>query len=92
MEAADDNERQELISLAKYSRVFPISRTDFTPAETTAIGARPSSLKSQLMSKVTSAPRWTPPIPPVDKGIVIFILPHIGKQAGAGTLISLTNL
>ncbi len=43
----------------------------FGPAHTTAIGVRPSSSRSDEMSKVgfgpPSAPRWTPPIPPVAK-------------------------
>ena len=58
------------------------SRIAFGPAHTTAIGVRPSSSRSDEMSKVAavcggaagrspaappSAPRWTPPIPPVAK-------------------------
>jgi len=51
----------------RYSKVFAMSRIDLTPAETTATGVRPSSVRSALTSKVVSAPRWTPPIPPVTK-------------------------
>ena len=47
----------------------------FGPAQTTATGVRPSSSRSDEMSKVgaavepgtPSAPRWTPPMPPVAK-------------------------
>lgn len=49
----------------KYSRVLGMSRMALTPAQTTATGFRPSSMRSELTSRVTSAPRWTPPIPPV---------------------------
>lgn len=42
-----------------------MSNIDLTPEQTTATGVRPSSIKSVLISKVISAPRWTPPIPPV---------------------------
>lgn len=34
----------------KNSKVRPISRMDLTPAETTAMGVRPSSVRSALMS------------------------------------------
>lgn len=49
----------------KYSKVLPISRIDLMPEQTTATGVRPSSIRSALMSRVNSAPLWTPPIPPV---------------------------
>lgn len=52
-------------TLARYSKVLPISRIDLTPEQTTATGVRPSSVMSALTSKVSSAPLWTPPIPPV---------------------------
>ncbi len=42
-----------------------MSRIDLAPAQTTATGVRPSSSRSAEMSKVSSAPRWTPPMPPV---------------------------
>lgn len=51
--------------LTKYSNVFSTSNIDLTPEQTTATGVCPSSTKSVLISKVCSAPRWTPPIPPV---------------------------
>ena len=44
-----------------------MSRMLFTPAQTTATGVRPSSVRSALTSKVCWAPRWTPPRPPVTK-------------------------
>ena len=49
------------------SKVLGMSRIDFAPAETTATGVRPSSIRSAEMSKLASAPRCTPPIPPVAK-------------------------
>lgn len=42
-----------------------LGRTDLAPAQTTATGVRPSSVKSALTSNVDSAPLWTPPMPPV---------------------------
>lgn len=51
--------------LTRYSNVFSISNIDLTPEQTTATGVRPSSSKSVLISKLFSAPRWTPPMPPV---------------------------
>ena len=53
--------------LTRYSSVFSMSSIDLTPAETTATGVRPSSVRSALTSNVVSAPRWTPPMPPVTK-------------------------
>src|SRR4051794_29206907 len=49
------------------SRVRGRSRIDFAPAETTVTGVRASSSRSAEMSNVVSAPRWTPPMPPVAK-------------------------
>ena len=51
--------------VSKYSRVFGISRIDLTPAQMTPTGVFESSRRSAEMSKVYSAPRCTPPIPPV---------------------------
>ena len=51
--------------LTKNSRVLGISRMDLTPEQTTAIEVRLSSFKSALISILNSAPRCTPPIPPV---------------------------
>jgi hypothetical protein len=42
-----------------------MSRIDFTPAQTTATGVRASSSRSAEMSKLSPAPRCTPPMPPV---------------------------
>ncbi len=42
-----------------------MSRIDLTPAHTTATGVRASSCKSAEMSKLSAAPRCTPPMPPV---------------------------
>src|SRR3954447_4496096 len=57
--------------VSRYSSVAGTSRMAFGPAHTTAVGVRPSSSRSEEMSKVAegppSAPRWTPPIPPVAK-------------------------
>ena len=44
-----------------------MSRIDLAPAQTTATGVRESSTRSAEMSKVSSAPRCTPPMPPVAK-------------------------
>ena len=42
-----------------------MSKIDFTPALTTHTGVFASSVRSALISKVYSAPLWTPPNPPV---------------------------
>jgi hypothetical protein len=42
-----------------------MSRIDLTPAQTTATGVRASSSRSAEMSKLSPAPRCTPPMPPV---------------------------
>src|SRR5216684_3495757 len=42
-----------------------MSRMDFTPAETTVIGVLDSTVRSADSSKVSLAPRCTPPRPPV---------------------------
>ena len=54
-------------SVSRVSRVSPMSRIDFTPADTTATEVWPSSVRSAEMSKVCWAPRCTPPSPPVTK-------------------------
>ena len=38
----------------RYSSVLPISRIDLTPADTTATGVRPSSVKSALTSRAVN--------------------------------------
>mmetsp|Transcript_40864 Transcript_40864/g.91680 ORF Transcript_40864/g.91680 Transcript_40864/m.91680 type:complete len:242 (-) Transcript_40864:235-960(-) len=53
--------------VSKYSSVLGMSRMDFAPAQTTATGVRPSSVRSAETSQLSSAPRWTPPMPPVTK-------------------------
>src|SRR6187200_538922 len=66
--------------VSRYSRVAGTSRMALGPAQTTATGVRPSSSRSDEMSKVgwdpvppdagatpARAPWWTPPIPPVAK-------------------------
>ena len=57
--------------VSRYSSVSGTSRIAFGPAQTTAIGVRASSSRSELMSSdgaaPPTAPRWTPPIPPVAK-------------------------
>lgn len=45
----------------------PRSSRLFAPAQTTPTGVFASSWRSAEMSKVSCAPRWTPPIPPVAK-------------------------
>ena len=47
------------------SNVRGMSRMDLAPAQTTATGVRPSSVRSAETSRVCSPPRWTPPTPPV---------------------------
>src|SRR5215469_7395827 len=44
-----------------------MSRIDFTPAETTVIGVRPSTVRSADSSNESAKPRCTPPSPPVAK-------------------------
>ncbi len=44
-----------------------MSRIDLTPAQTTATLVWASSCRSAEMSKLVSAPRCTPPMPPVTK-------------------------
>ena len=59
--------------VSRYSSVAGTSRIAFGPAQTTAIAVRPSSSRSDEMSSdagapvadASSAPRWTPPMPPV---------------------------
>ena len=41
-----------------------------TPAHITETGVLESSVKSAEISKVVSAPLWTPPIPPVTKTLI----------------------
>ena len=53
--------------VSKYSKVKPISKIDFTPAETIATFVVDISVKSAEISIEFSAPRCTPPIPPVTK-------------------------
>ena len=53
--------------VSRYSSVRPRSRIDLAPAHTTATGVRASSCKSADTSNVRSAPRCTPPMPPVAK-------------------------
>src|SRR5215469_14431022 len=47
------------------SSVAGMSRMDLTPAETTVTGVRDSTVRSADSSKVSPAPRCTPPRPPV---------------------------
>ena len=42
-----------------------MSRIDFTPEQTTTIGVSARTSRSADTSKVSAAPRWTPPRPPV---------------------------
>mmetsp|Transcript_19724 Transcript_19724/g.54232 ORF Transcript_19724/g.54232 Transcript_19724/m.54232 type:complete len:229 (+) Transcript_19724:1266-1952(+) len=53
--------------VSRYSSVFGMSRIDFAPAQTTATGVRPNSVRSAETSHDSSAPRCTPPMPPVTK-------------------------
>ncbi len=48
----------------------PTSRIDFTPAHTTSTPVRDSVVRSADSSKVSCAPRWTPPRPPVAKTVM----------------------
>ena len=52
-------------SVSRRSRVDPTSRIDFTPAQTTVIGVDARVTRSADSSKVSAAPRCTPPSPPV---------------------------
>ena len=54
-----------------------ISRIAFAPAQTTITGVLVNSGKSAEMSKVSEAPRCTPPIPPVAKNFIPARLAHI---------------
>ena len=51
--------------VSRNSSVFGMSKIDLAPAQTTATGVYPNSIKSADMSNVVSAPLCTPPIPPV---------------------------
>ena len=51
--------------VSRYSSVRPRSRMLFAPAHTTITGVPASSSRSAEMSMVVSAPRCTPPMPPV---------------------------
>mmetsp|Transcript_36010 Transcript_36010/g.87018 ORF Transcript_36010/g.87018 Transcript_36010/m.87018 type:complete len:215 (-) Transcript_36010:151-795(-) len=51
--------------VSRYSRVRGMSRMLLAPAQTTATGVLPSSVRSEETSHVCSAPLCTPPIPPV---------------------------
>mmetsp|Transcript_93880 Transcript_93880/g.236550 ORF Transcript_93880/g.236550 Transcript_93880/m.236550 type:complete len:250 (-) Transcript_93880:88-837(-) len=53
--------------VSKNSKVFGKSRMLLAPAQTTQTGVRPSSVRSAEVSQDSSAPRCTPPIPPVTK-------------------------
>ena len=53
--------------VSRYSRVNPRSKMDLAPAQMTMTGVRASSSRSAEMSIVVSAPRCTPPTPPVAK-------------------------
>ena len=57
-------------SVSSRSRVAPTSRIDFTPAHTTSTPVRDSVVRSADSSKVSCAPRWTPPSPPVAKTVM----------------------
>mmetsp|Transcript_155528 Transcript_155528/g.274646 ORF Transcript_155528/g.274646 Transcript_155528/m.274646 type:complete len:216 (+) Transcript_155528:698-1345(+) len=56
--------------VSKYSIVLGRSRIDFAPAQTTVTGVRPSSVRSAETSHDSSAPRCTPPMPPVTKTLM----------------------
>lgn len=47
------------------------------PAEITATWVFPNSIRSAEISKVYSAPLWTPPIPPVTNILIPAICAHI---------------
>lgn len=70
--------------VSKYSKVFDISKIDLTPAETTLTGVLASSVKSAEISNVYSAPRWTPPMPPVTK---TFIPARLAKYIVPATVV-----
>ena len=52
-------------SVSSRSSVAGISRTDFTPADTTVMRVRDSTVRSADSSSVSAYPRCTPPSPPV---------------------------
>src|SRR6478735_641641 len=52
-------------SVSRYSSVAGTSRIDLTPAQTTSTGVPASTPRSAEMSKLSAAPRCTPPRPPV---------------------------
>lgn len=51
VENPDEGQGEFSSSLTRNSRVRPMSRMDLTPAETTAMGVLPSSVRSALMSR-----------------------------------------
>lgn len=63
--------------VSRYSSVLGISNIDLAPAEITVIYVIPSSVKSAEISKDVSAPRCTPPIPPVTKILIPAMLAQI---------------
>mmetsp|Transcript_28089 Transcript_28089/g.61651 ORF Transcript_28089/g.61651 Transcript_28089/m.61651 type:complete len:219 (-) Transcript_28089:436-1092(-) len=54
-------------NVSSCSSVSLMSSIDLTPADTTTTGVLASSYRSADMSSVVSAPRCTPPVPPVTK-------------------------
>ncbi len=56
-----------MLKVSSLSRVAEISKTLLTPALTTTIGVLARVDMSADSSKVSLAPLWTPPSPPVAK-------------------------
>ena len=56
--------------VSRYSRVLGISSSDLAPAQTTATPVLANSWRSAEISKVVSAPRCTPPMPPVANTLI----------------------
>mmetsp|Transcript_17788 Transcript_17788/g.15563 ORF Transcript_17788/g.15563 Transcript_17788/m.15563 type:complete len:285 (-) Transcript_17788:140-994(-) len=57
-------------NVSSISMVLGISRIDLQPAETTATGVLPNSIRSAEISIVFATPLCTPPIPPVTKTLI----------------------
>ena len=65
-----------ITSVSRYSRVRGMSKIDFAPAHTTAIGDLLNSVRSLEMSIVLSPPLCTPPMPASTKAVKGFLPLH----------------
>lgn len=64
--SGDDGHAQRLQHFQRFRQIG----IAFAPAQITVTGVCASSFRSAEMSKLNSAPRWTPPMPPVAKTLM----------------------